>query len=289
MMIVKINITPMSMKNGVLGLPIDSCRNWNALDSVKGCLIYAGIESEITFTAKHVDIMNETASAWQFTINNSIQYAQLKQDGIYTYAVEKMAGEKLVCDMSKTDDGIVVLKVVSVEKHPETPELKKLALLVKQGVRVQQEEKTGDAPKWNAPSEWISFSAIKDYSDVKDCIYLWVGSRENDDTMFLYVGIVGDTRQNGESKRTLSQRLSEEQKKYHKEYGVTIDRFRYCSLNNANGADIPILLKTIEMAEITVLSSIFYCTHARDNIEPLFNDKKVILLNKSTSYKFVTK
>ena len=47
------------------------------------------------------------------------------------------------------------------------------------------------------------------------------------------------------------------------------------------------LLKTIEMAEITVLSSLFFCADARDNITPLFAGQKVVLLNKSTSFKFV--
>ena len=47
------------------------------------------------------------------------------------------------------------------------------------------------------------------------------------------------------------------------------------------------LLKAIEMAEITVLSSLFFCADARDNINPLFEDQKVVLLNKSTSFKFV--
>ena len=47
------------------------------------------------------------------------------------------------------------------------------------------------------------------------------------------------------------------------------------------------LLKTIEMAEITVLSSLFFCADARDNITPLFAGQKVVLLNKSTSFKFI--
>ena len=41
------------------------------------------------------------------------------------------------------------------------------------------------------------------------------------------------------------------------------------------------------MAEITVLSSLFFCADARDNITPLFAGQKVVLLNKSTSFKFI--
>ena len=286
---VSIKITPMSMKNGVLGFPIEFCRNWDASKSVRGKFVYAGVESEITFSPKHI-IWNTnpiTASAWQFTINNSLQFAQLKQDGVYTYAIEKVNDERLICDYSIDENNLVTLEVVRVKTHEKTPELSKLASLLKQGVRPETDCKQKSAPIWNAPSEWIDFSNIKQYCDIKDCIYLWYGTKDNTDTIFLYVGIVGDTRKNGESKRTLAQRLCEEQKKYRNECGVNIDKFRYCALNNPNGMDIPNMLKTIEMAEITVLSSLFFCANARDNISPIFDKQNVVLLNKSTSYKFV--
>lgn len=286
---VSIKITPMSMKNGVLGFPIEFCRDWDASESVKGKFVYAGVSSDITFSPKHIDWGTNplTAKAWQFTINNSQQFAQLKQDGVYTYAVEKVNEERLNCDYTKDANGLVTLEVLEVVSHERTPELNKLASLLKQGIRTEMDSKQNSAPIWNEPSGWIDFSNIKQYSDVKDCIYLWYGAKENSDIVYLYVGIVGDTRMNGESKRTLAQRLCEEQKKYSKEYGVNICKFRYCSLNNANGMNIPNMLKTIEMAEITVLSSLFFCANARDNISPIFHNQNVVLLNKSTAYKFV--
>ena len=48
-----VNITKMSLENGVMGLPVDVCRNWNALTSIPGKLIYAGRECPITFSPKH--------------------------------------------------------------------------------------------------------------------------------------------------------------------------------------------------------------------------------------------
>ena len=76
-------------------------------------------------------------------------------------------------------------------------------------------------------------------------------------------------------------------KKFQEEYGVSIEHFRYCSLNNAQGYSVPELLKTVEMAEITVMTSLFKCENARDNIDALFDDYNVVLLNKMTSYKYV--
>ena len=51
---VEINITPMSMKNGVMGLPIHCYRNWDSSKSVDGILRYADRESTITFSPKHI-------------------------------------------------------------------------------------------------------------------------------------------------------------------------------------------------------------------------------------------
>ena len=101
--------------------------------------------------------------------------------------------------------------------------------------------------------------------------------------------LVGDTKRAGKSKRSLSQRLKEEQKEAYKKYGIniTIQQFRFCSLNNAHGYSVPELLKTIEMSEITIMTSLFNCDNARTNIDALFKDQDVILLNSSTSYKYV--
>ena len=51
---VTIKITPMSMKNGVLGFPIEFCRTWDASQSVTGKFVYAGVASNITFSPKHI-------------------------------------------------------------------------------------------------------------------------------------------------------------------------------------------------------------------------------------------
>ena len=101
--------------------------------------------------------------------------------------------------------------------------------------------------------------------------------------------IVGDTKSAGKSKRNLYLRLREEQKGAYKKYGldIKIEKFRFCSLNNAHGFSVPELLKTIEMSEITIMTSLFNCENARANIDALFNKYDIILLNSSTSYKYV--
>jgi hypothetical protein len=282
---IEINITPMSMKNGVLGLPIACCRDWDASKSVEGVLEYANRKSNITFSPKHIDFSKNIATAWQFTVNDSVQFGQLKMDGVYTYIEEKVSGEKLVCDFYE-EAGNYVLKVIEVVNEPETNATKKIKEFLKQGLR-EESQVISKAPLWNSPSEWIEFDRINDYSEVQDCLYIWTGSRADADTVYLYVGIVGDTKSQGRSKRNLAQRLKEEQKKFMNECGVNIKQFRFCSLNNAEGYSVPELLKTVEMAEITIMTSLFRCDNARDNIDALFENHDVILLNKMTSYKYV--
>ena len=51
-----VNITKMSLENGVMGLPVDVCRNWNALTSIPGKLIYAGRECPITFLHQNINV-----------------------------------------------------------------------------------------------------------------------------------------------------------------------------------------------------------------------------------------
>lgn len=41
------------------------------------------------------------------------------------------------------------------------------------------------------------------------------------------------------------------------------------------------------MSEITVMTSLFKCEDARDNIDALLDECDVVLLNKMTSYKYV--
>lgn len=228
---VEINITPMSLKNGVMGLPIQYCRHWNASKSVDGILKYAGRESHITFSPKHINKENNTAAAWQFTVNDSVQFYQLRMDGIHTYVEETLNGEKLICSLTESN-GIYILAVEEVINKPETKATRKLRVLLKQGFREEKKE-ISKAPVWNSPSEWIAFDKIAEYSDVQDCLYIWAGKKDNLPTIYLYVGIVGDTRKEGRSKRNLMQRLKEEAKKFTTEYGVSIQQFRYCSLNNA--------------------------------------------------------
>ncbi len=282
---VEINITPMSMKNGVMGLPIQCCRNWDASKSVDGILKYAGRESAITFSPKHINKENNTVAAWQFTVNDSIQFNQLRMDGIHTYVEETINGEKLICSLEESE-GIYYLTVAEVLNKPETKATKKLKVLLKQGFR-EEKSAVSKAPVWNSPSEWIAFDKIAEYSDVQDCLYIWAGKKDNLPTVYLYVGIVGDTKKAGRSKRNLMQRLKEEEKKFNSESGVSIQQFRYCSLNNAFEYSILELLKTVGMSEITVMTSLFKCENARDNIDALLNEYDVVLLNKMTSYKYV--
>lgn len=281
---VEINITPMSMKNGVMGLPIQCCRNWDASKSVDGILKYADRESTITFSPKHINKDRGTAAAWQFTMNDSVQFNRLRMDGIHTYVEETVIGEKLICSLYE-NSGVYVLTVDEVLNKPDTKATQKLKALLKQGVR--EEVKISKATVWNSPSEWISFDKINEYADVQDCLYIWTGKRDGIKTIYLYVGIVGDTKNAGRSKRNLAQRLKEEQKKFFSECGVSIKKFRYCSINNAFEYSIPELLKTVEMSEITVMTSLFKCENARDNIDALLPEYDVALLNKMTSYKYV--
>lgn len=282
---IKINITPMSMKNGVLGLPISCCRDWDASGSVEGIFDYAGRRSPVTFSPKHIDPAANRASAWQFTVNDSVQFSELKIDGVYTYVEEAVSGEKLICDLTRQEDRFL-LKVTEVLKRPGSKATNKIIELMRQGIR-ERARIPSSAPLWNSPSEWIRFDRVHAYAQVQDCLYIWAGARSGADTVYLYVGIVGDTRTEGRSKRNLAQRLKEEQKKFQKEYGIEIRQFRYCSLNHAQGYSVPELLKTVEMSEITVMTSLFRCENARDNIDALFADQDVILLNKMTSYKYV--
>lgn len=161
---VDINITPMSMKNGVMGLPIQCCRNWDASKSVDGILKYAGCESAITFSPKHINKENNTAAAWQFTVNDSIQFNQLRMDGVHTYVEETTNGETLSCSLAESK-GIYYLTVEEVKNKPETKATKKLKVLLKQGFREEKNE-ISKAPVWNSPSEWIAFDKIAEYSAV---------------------------------------------------------------------------------------------------------------------------
>lgn len=283
---VEVNITPMSLKNGVLGLPIHCCRYWEASNSVDGYLVYADRETHIKFSPKHINKETNTASAWQFTVNDSVQFNQLKMDGINTYVEEKMDGEKLICTLEKREN-VYWLTVEEVLKKTETKALKKLKSLLKQGIH-EEAPILSKAPLWNSPSAWIPFDKINEYSEVQDCLYIWAGKKADSSTIYLYVGIVGDSKSEGRSKRNLKQRLKEEQKKFYNEHGVSIRQFRYCSINNAYDYSVPELLKTVEMSEITVMTSLFKCDNARDNIDALLADFDVVLLNKMTSYKYVT-
>ena len=130
-----VNITKMSLENGVMGLPVDVCRNWNALTSIPGKLIYAGRECPITFSPKHKrkpsDDVYGSAGAWQFTINDSIQFSKLRIDGVYTYAEGEKAriskrewSEKLECEIYEEENQIF-LEVINVIKNPKTNATKK--------------------------------------------------------------------------------------------------------------------------------------------------------------------
>lgn len=97
----------------------------NASSSVDGQLIYAGRVSNITFLPKHIDLKKNIAAAWQFTVNDLVQFNQLKMEGVHTYIEEKVFGEKLICDFNEIDRRYVV-NVVDVQREPETKATKKI-------------------------------------------------------------------------------------------------------------------------------------------------------------------
>ena len=55
----------------------------------------------------------------------------------------------------------------------------------------------------------------------------------------------------------------------------------------AHGYSVPELLKTIEMSEITIMTSLFKCEKARSNIDALFEESDIVLSNSSSSYKYI--
>ncbi len=99
----------------------------------EGVFDYAGRVSHITFSPKHIDKEKNLAAAWQFTVNDSVQFNQLKMDGVHTYVEEQVIGEKLICDISA--DEPIYLKVVGIEKKPGTKATEKIKNLLKQGFR----------------------------------------------------------------------------------------------------------------------------------------------------------
>lgn len=289
-----INITPSAVNTGLFTLPIAVCRNWDISVIHKGLFLYAGKEAVVTFAPKHINYRTMRASAWQFFVTDAMQLQQLRMDGVYTYCEDKVCREKLKCDMRyEARDGkdVFVIEVTSVEKNPGNKATEKVKALLAQGIRPEQNE--AEAPVWNAPSGWIPYQQLWRFKEVRECVYLWYASTQTQ--LMLYVGIVGDSKKGAHSTRSLYQRLREEDKKLMQEYGVGISSFRFCSLNNPSDYPVPQLLKTVEMAQITVLSSLFACERARGNIEALFDakeqiagiGKKVVLLNRMTSYKYV--
>lgn len=283
---IKIQLGKTFMELGVLGLPNKATKNWSAI-SKNGKFIYDNIESDITITPKHIDFLEDKAGAWQFTINNSIQFTNLKIQAVNTYVENTVCGEYIILDIEEKND-LIYLKVKDLILKETTPATLKIQELLKQGIREKVQDDS-QAPKWNAPSAWIPFKDIEKYKAITDCMYMWYGKNKDikDETIYLYVGIVGDSKTKGKSKRNLTQRLKEEQKKYSLEQNVDIVSFRYCSLNNPEDFHIPILLKTIEMSVITTMTSLFPCDNARKNISPLFEKEKIKLLNSMTSYKYI--
>lgn len=283
---IKIQLGKTFMELGVLGIPNKATKGWKA-DSKSGKFIYEGIESDITITPKHINFLEDKAGAWQFTINNSVQFTKLKIAAVNTYIENTTCGEYIILDIEERNETIY-LKVKDLILKESTPATLKIQELLTQGIREKVQDDS-EAPKWNTPSAWTSFKDIEKYKAITDCMYMWYGKNKDtkDDTIYLYVGIVGDTKTKGKSKRNLTQRLKEEQKKYSQEYNVNIHSFRYCSLNNPENFNIPILLKTIEMSVITTMTSLFPCDNARKNISPLFENNKIKLLNSMTSYKYI--
>lgn len=80
---------------------------------------------------KPSDDVYGSAGAWQFTINDSIQFSKLRIDGVYTYAEGEKAriskrewSEKLECEIYEEENQIF-LEVINVIKKPKTNATKK--------------------------------------------------------------------------------------------------------------------------------------------------------------------
>jgi len=292
-----INITPMSMKNGVLGIPIAVCRVWEALYSIGGTFIYAGVSAQITATPKHIDTKYRPlrAKAWQFTVNNNKQYAQLREDGVNTYIDNKRIGEMLKCTVECcciNGERQITIVVTDVVKKPDGRGSELIRDLIQQQKisfrETKSENKSGIS--WHDSTGWIDIGRIDKYSNIHQCIYMWWGcSIKNAEKRYLYVGIVGNIgvrkkQEKGISKRVLSQRIKEEIKSFREERGIEIKQFRYVALKDSDYPDTAQLLKTVEMQVITAITAIIPCEGAQNQISPLLTGCEIELVNQVTKY-----
>jgi len=285
-----INITPMSMRNGVLGLStkLDEIKNWNASESISGKFEYAGCVSGVTATPKHIEYqltndgkLETRAKAWQFTVNDPRQFEQLCLDGVNTGIEGKVCGEKLVCDIKFNNSESFYIKVLQIEKIPDN----KASVAIRKMLKQQLIHKyvTDEKIIWGVPSEWKSINLIDEVNDIRFALYMLQG--ENNNECYLYIGIVGDTKaKTGIPKRTLPQRLKEHVENFEKQ-GIRVIKYRYDVLKswpqNMNPAEI---LKTAEMRAITAITSIIPCENAQKQIQPILRDANLVLINRNTSY-----
>lgn len=290
----EINITPMSMKNGVLGIStkLGPVKNWSASSSIKGSFIYAKCKDSVCATPKtklwryEDGEIKEINPAWQFTVNNPIQFRQLCLDGVNTQVAEKVIGEKLICDIDFFQvNGVesFEIRVIEVQKETSNGQSKKLKGLIKQQLYSKKKMKGGI--QWTPPSEWIDINEASKYTQIHRALYMWEAVSVSSNLRYLYIGIVGDEKNKyGVSKRSLAERLKEHKENY-KQKGIRLTRFRFDALigfpNNIDPAEI---LKTAEMREITALTAIIPCKNAQKQIGPLLPACGLVLLNKSTAY-----
>jgi len=274
-----INITPMSMKNGVLSIStkLKPVKNWDATSSIQGTLTYANQTDYVRATPKIKEWESKNGSiqavnpAWQFTVNNPIQFEQLRIDGANTEIAGKVIGEKLVCDIDffhVNGKQSFAIRIIKVELEAPNVLSKKLQSLIKQHVYTKKKVKGGI--HWGTPTKWIDIVEVDNYNNVNHAVYMWEANCINSSLKYLYVGIVGDSKKGtGLSKRTLAQRIQEHNEKYKQE-GINITRFRFDALlswpPNADPAEI---LKTSEMRQITTLTAIIPCRDAQKQIRPL--------------------
>ena len=118
---VPINITPLSLRSGLMTIPNAACRDWNALVPRKATLTYAGVKADITLSPRKDSFDAIYARAWQFAIRHPKQLQQLHIDGWRTEFEWKRSRkylspkECLLCTIivELTSDGLMVDIIVN--------------------------------------------------------------------------------------------------------------------------------------------------------------------------------
>lgn len=289
-----INITPMAVfgdKNGkakgVLTLSAEVSRKFIAwgfdlTESLVGKFIYAGQTCPITVTPKHKE---KDHPALQFTVNDQTQFRQLKidgadslVDGVLGIRKRKVKGyPALECKITPQklrggNNEVVCIQVIGVIPSSSEDRATDLMRRLTENNRSFSTIVAEDNILFESLSPWYDMESERGaFKDVSKCIYiLWGTDKKDVSQKKLYIGIVGDTKQNNEGKRNLTERLNEHIKT---KASITIEKFRFFELKNSSYSNIPELLKTLEMRIIQALSVVIP-QKGNKNIMPLIANGK---------------